>query len=61
MVEFGHQLELVVVAEGVETTRELGVVVSTGCDLVQGYLYARPMPREQLSSWLDQRKMNAPT
>lgn len=55
MVELGHQLELVVVAEGVETMNELQVVVSTGCDLVQGYFYARPMPWEQLGSWLDQR------
>lgn len=48
MVELGHHLELSVVAEGVETDQELGVVERTGCDLVQGFLYARPMAVEQL-------------
>jgi diguanylate cyclase (GGDEF)-like protein len=59
MVELGHQLDLVVVAEGVETSEELRVVVTTGCDLVQGYFYARPMPSDQLSSWLEQRAVSA--
>jgi diguanylate cyclase len=60
MVELGHQLDLVVVAEGVETSDELRAVVSTGCNLVQGYFYARPMPGDQLSAWLDQRSVPSP-
>ena len=55
MVELGHQLDLVVVAEGVETNDELATVVSTGCDLIQGYFYARPMPCDHLATWLTQR------
>jgi diguanylate cyclase (GGDEF)-like protein len=55
MVELGHQLDLVVVAEGVETIMELDAVVASGCDLVQGYFFARPMPVDQLTAWLDQR------
>jgi EAL domain-containing protein (putative c-di-GMP-specific phosphodiesterase class I) len=31
-----------VVAEGVETVGERDVLVSSGCDLVQGYLFAKP-------------------
>jgi EAL domain-containing protein (putative c-di-GMP-specific phosphodiesterase class I) len=31
-----------VIAEGIETEAERDVVVSLGCDLLQGYLFARP-------------------
>ena len=44
MVELGHNLNLRVVAEGVETVDEIEALSITGCDLVQGYLFARPMP-----------------
>jgi EAL domain-containing protein (putative c-di-GMP-specific phosphodiesterase class I) len=57
MVELGHQLDLVVVAEGVETSDELDVVTATGCDVVQGYFYARPMPSDQLAAWLERREV----
>jgi diguanylate cyclase (GGDEF)-like protein len=60
MVELGHQLDLVVVAEGVETSDELRTVESTGCNLVQGYFYARPMPGSQLRPWLEERSVPAP-
>jgi diguanylate cyclase (GGDEF)-like protein len=60
MVELGHQLELTVVAEGVETKGELGAVLTSGCDLVQGYLYARPMPLDALSSWLADHRVMTP-
>jgi EAL domain-containing protein (putative c-di-GMP-specific phosphodiesterase class I) len=43
------------VAEGVETREELDVVVQAGCDEVQGYFFARPMPEHELVSWLDGR------
>ena len=48
IVELGHNLGLTVVAEGVETADVQVVVAATGCDLVQGYYFARPMPADQL-------------
>ena len=60
IVELGHHLGLGVVAEGVETVEELETVSTTGCDVVQGYLYARPMPLEQLALWLDEVATIAP-
>jgi diguanylate cyclase (GGDEF)-like protein len=60
MVELGHQLDLVVVAEGVETSMELDAIVASGCDLVQGYFFARPMPGLQLTAWLDERAIAIP-
>ncbi len=44
VVELGHTLDLAIIAEGVETTRQLEQVRSLGCDLYQGYLLARPAP-----------------
>jgi EAL domain-containing protein (putative c-di-GMP-specific phosphodiesterase class I) len=39
-----HQLDLRVVAEGVETLEELGVLRDLGCDEIQGYLFSPPIP-----------------
>ncbi len=43
VVRLAHDLDLEVVAEGVETERELATVRALGCDLVQGYLLGRPV------------------
>jgi diguanylate cyclase (GGDEF)-like protein len=52
IVDLGHNLGLRVVAEGVETADVLGHLSDRGCDLIQGYLLARPMPLEALADWL---------
>ena len=49
------KLELRTVAEGVETEAELELMRELGFDDVQGYLIARPMPRDDLLRWLRQR------
>ncbi len=62
VVELGHNLALRVVGEGVETDDVLSRLRGTGCDLVQGYFIARPMPAVQLASWLsDARTALVPT
>ncbi|WP_432495722.1 putative bifunctional diguanylate cyclase/phosphodiesterase [Kineococcus gypseus] len=48
VVTLARTLGLDVVAEGVETPEQNAVLVELGCEAVQGYLYARPMPREEL-------------
>jgi len=47
MIEMAHNLNLKVVAEGVETEGELEYLRSHDCDYVQGYLLGRPMQAEQ--------------
>lgn len=48
ITEMGHSLGLTVLAEGVETKDQLELLQSMGCDLGQGFWYARPMPAEEL-------------
>jgi EAL domain-containing protein (putative c-di-GMP-specific phosphodiesterase class I) len=49
--DLGHSLGLQVVAEGIEDTTTAGLMVQSGCDILQGYLILRPAPPEELVSW----------
>ena len=55
IVAMAQRLHLKVVAEGVETKGQLAFLREQGCDQMQGYLLARPMPGNQLASWLAER------
>jgi EAL domain-containing protein (putative c-di-GMP-specific phosphodiesterase class I)/CheY-like chemotaxis protein len=55
IVEFAHKFGLTAVAEGVETAGELNVLRDMGCDIGQGYLFARPQPKEELLAMVRQR------
>ncbi len=52
VTELAHSLGVSVVAEGIETIEALEIIKSLGCDMVQGYVCARPMPIEQLDTYL---------
>lgn len=60
-VDLAHQLGLQVVAEGVETKMEFDALAGLGCDVVQGYFCARPMPSTQLSAWFAAKTPPPPT
>jgi diguanylate cyclase (GGDEF)-like protein/PAS domain S-box-containing protein len=51
-VDLGHNLGLRVVAEGVEDEATWQELANLGCDSVQGYFLARPMPEAELVAWL---------
>jgi diguanylate cyclase (GGDEF)-like protein len=51
VVRLAHALGLKVVAEGVETDAQQALLLELGCDELQGYLYARPMPARALTLW----------
>jgi EAL domain-containing protein (putative c-di-GMP-specific phosphodiesterase class I)/DNA-binding NarL/FixJ family response regulator len=50
-VQLGKRLGLVTTAEGVETGEELSLVRAIGCDIAQGYYFARPMTAADFSLW----------
>lgn len=50
-VQMGHALGMSVVAEGAETQEDWDLLVAVGCDEVQGYFVARPMPAEDFIAW----------
>jgi EAL domain-containing protein (putative c-di-GMP-specific phosphodiesterase class I) len=52
IVALGKAMKLDVVAEGVETDQQYAIVRRLGCDLVQGYFIAKPMPADQLLTWI---------
>jgi len=55
VVDLGRALNMQVIAEGVETAGQRDALLAMGCHEAQGYLYARPMPAEQLEEWLRDR------
>lgn len=52
IVDLGHNLSLRVIGEGVETVEVLDSLRAMGCDEVQGFLLAKPMPLDRLITWL---------
>ncbi|SEK53474.1 diguanylate cyclase (GGDEF) domain-containing protein [Roseateles sp. YR242] len=56
MLDLGRQLGMICVAEGVETHAQADWLLSHQCEVLQGYLFGRPMPAEGLVQWaLDRR------
>ncbi len=53
-IELGHNLNLEVVAEGVDNQAVWDLLATLKCDVAQGYLVSMPMPAEQFSQWENQ-------
>jgi len=51
IITLAHNMELEVVAEGVETFEQLDFLRQQGCDVIQGYLCSRPIPFEDIRSF----------
>ena len=52
IIGLGHTLGLTVTAEGVESAADADVLRHAGCDELQGYYFARPMPQAHFMAWL---------
>jgi len=50
-IELGHSLGMSVVAEGVESAGHATTLRGLGCDVAQGYHYARPLPPAEFAEW----------
>jgi diguanylate cyclase (GGDEF)-like protein len=56
VIALARNLHLQTLAEGVEHPHEVEFLRAEGCDLAQGFHYARPMPPEALEDWLQRRR-----
>lgn len=52
-IQLGKMLGLKTVAEGVETEEELNLLISLGCDYIQGYLFSKPLPVNEFEQYMD--------
>ena len=60
IISMAHRLDLHVVAEGVETREQLRRLRAVGCDFVQGYFFAKPMPVENFDKLLAAQRIAKP-
>lgn len=51
IITLGKNLDLVVIAEGVETSTQLGFLMAERCEQVQGFYFSRPLPARQFAVW----------
>ncbi len=52
MIELAHALGLTAIAEGIETAEQLATLRELGCDVGQGYFFARPCPADEIATLL---------
>lgn len=51
IIVMAHHLGLKTIAEGVETQGQRDLLATAGCEYIQGYFYAKPMPKEEFLSF----------
>ncbi len=52
IVELGHSLSMEITAEGVEDTAQLAILRKMGCDKIQGWLFAKALPADEMAELL---------
>jgi predicted signal transduction protein with EAL and GGDEF domain len=60
VIDLGHNLDVPVLAEGVETDAQYAALVREGCDEVQGYLTGRPLPIADYAKLVGRRETDQP-
>jgi diguanylate cyclase (GGDEF)-like protein/PAS domain S-box-containing protein len=57
IISMSHNLDIMVIAEGVETVEQLELLRVFGCDEVQGYIFSRPVPAEDFTKLLEEERV----
>lgn len=52
IIKLGHSLGLSIVAEGVEKIEQAQILRESGCDVLQGYLFSKPIPEDEFEQWV---------
>ncbi|MBB3391886.1 diguanylate cyclase (GGDEF)-like protein/PAS domain S-box-containing protein [Rhizobium sp. BK275] len=60
IIEIGSSLNVLVTAEGVETADHVRILQELGCDMLQGYALARPMPAMQIPAFIRSESWRQP-
>jgi EAL domain-containing protein (putative c-di-GMP-specific phosphodiesterase class I)/GGDEF domain-containing protein len=60
LVELGRGLNLTVLAEGVERQEEVETLMSLGCHVFQGFFFSKPLPPDDLLSWVEASRWTSP-
>lgn len=55
LITLSKKLGLTSVAEGIETEEQLSYMQTVGCDLVQGFIFSRPLPVEEFETWWEKK------
>ena len=53
ILTIAKELKLTTIAEGVETKEQRDYLLEKGCDIIQGYYYAKPMPEEEFEEYME--------
>ncbi|WP_433945998.1 bifunctional diguanylate cyclase/phosphodiesterase [Paenibacillus sp. SN-8-1] len=61
IITLGQQLNLELIAEGVETIEQSEFLNGLGCSIMQGYYYGKPMNEDQIREWLGHRAYSSAT
>ena len=57
ILDIAKNLKLPVIAEGVETEKQLTLLKNAGCEYVQGYYFSRPVPPEEFEEFIKRARM----
>ncbi|EGT3571410.1 oxygen-sensing cyclic-di-GMP phosphodiesterase [Citrobacter amalonaticus] len=52
IISIGQSLNLIVIAEGVETKEQFELLRAINCPVIQGYYFSRPIPAEEITAWM---------
>lgn len=52
IIDLGHKMNLIIVAEGVETKEQLTYLQENGCDKIQGFYYSKPLPEKEMEQFI---------
>ncbi|MBQ4462992.1 MAG: EAL domain-containing protein, partial [Eubacterium sp.] len=52
VIRMGKELKMVVLCEGVETREQVDFLKDAGCDVIQGYFFAKPMPESEFTEFI---------
>ncbi len=57
IIAMAHNLQLKLIAEGVETKEQMDFLIELNCDLLQGYLFSKPVPADEFTKLLEKSSL----